>query len=1242
MIDYNHLLPGIIREIVAGGELDYSKLPYSKSIEAGVLFTDVSGFTKMTELVSKGGHYSIEIITDLLNSYFEAMNKCIDEYDGDLIKYGGDSILAIFPGDEDSAEARMKICLVKMKQRLKILNIQFQDIYNLDIDFHGNFSWGEVKINIVGDEIHHLDYFITGKPLEEVFAQGDITIDVDLKSTDYKKQKSNLIADNQLLSNFLPKRVNDWLGNNKFSGELKNSAVMFVKIQNADDSQAEIGLQNYHKFYRQMQNIVYFYEGTINKIDYTDKGYLILITFGVPYLHNDDIERAFVCSTKISKMAVSGIKTKIGLTYQNIFSGILGAKKRYEYGIIGNGVNISARLMSESPYNDFTFSSEIIPSIKGRYETQFIKKVQVKGIAEEIEIYHITKELSDYWSAFVAKYENDKLFGYDDILITMEGHLLTCISGNPGSGKSHLVYEFLKAKIENKDSNLILVMSEYDKLKPFTIFYKLISRFLAIDSIVDDIILVKRFLKKQCIKLDLDIIIDYFHESSIELKEKNLPIVEEILTEILVTVLKENDILVIENTQWLDQQSSKLLIKMIPKLQVEKKKVLLTTNDINIFNDYIYYSPLKVEMKNFDEALTKEFFLSKNLNVTPKALKEILTLSQSNPAYIKEVCSIIEENWSSSKGIFDVSDFLQLVRAGKLPKSFETVLLNDFEAFDEDTKQLLKYASIMGVSFNDQLMDIFSEEFVREHIQTVLKKLTANKHIFKKLILPEVEYFFNNSLMRDAIYRTILFKEKQKLHITIANYYIKNYKSKISMYYEVIANHFILAKSDQNIVKWSLLAAQKNYVMSAYGICNYYYSQALDFCEKEKERNDILLLLVEVNIAQNKIREVAQYQNLIQLDMLSQEQIDLYYFYQIRLYEIQKDFQAFKSTYQKIKDIIQSQEILFRIKLILFDYYRMCNSLEQFETLKKELKESIDSQSITIGILFYSIIGQYYLDRADYKLAEENYQILHKIAQENDKRFYLRISETSLGIIQIRLGNQEKGLEYFKKALNIAEDIGDKHGYAKVSTEIAMIYFAQGLDDQALATLENCLSTAKYIGDKQQEQTVLYNFGYIYFVLQEYERAITYFTPAKEIAELIDDKVGIAYANDGLGDAFFHQGNLTEAKKIYETNLKRQQELQDKEGIAHSLGNLANVMRAEKDYEGAFKYYQIQEESLNEIGDKIGQGKALFNWGITFEILGDDEKAVEKLITAYKLFNDAKDINYASYTQEQIDRIKGK
>lgn len=1242
MINYNELLPQIVREMVADKGFSLTNLPLKKSLETGILFTDVTEFTKMTELVSKGGYYSIEIVIEILNTYFEEMYQAIMKYDGDLIKYGGDSIVAIFPGSKESAEFRMQACLLTMQERLSHLNKSLLIDYSLELDFHANMSWGEITMNIVGDSHHHLDYFMTGEAVQNLFQSEVCVLDYPIDKAEYTTLHKTIRVDNSKLRQFFSIPVQERLETIKFSGELKNSAVLFINVENSNSPSNEINIVTYNEFYKHLQDIVYFYEGTINKIDYTEKGYLILVTFGVPYIHNDDIERAFICSRKVAEFKHPEITTKIGLTYNNIYSGILGAKKRYEYGIIGNAVNISARLMSKTPPHDFTFSAEIVPHVKGRYETAKLDVVNVKGIAEKIEIHHVEKELSDLWSAYESLFINSKLLGYDEVIVELENHSLSLILGESGSGKSHLIYEFLKQREAKLEQNSLIVLSEYDKLKPFTLVYLIINKQLSIKNIVEDIATVERYAVQSGLKLDFSIVADYFKETSPEIKDKYYPLVCDIFTELLAHVLEQVELSVIENLQWLDSQSQNLLTKLVPKLQATAHKLIFTANSREAFTDFAYYSPHQIVMHEFDEKMIAEYFESEDLAITTRALQEILTLTNSNPAYIKEICHIIKAHRNEKKGLFDSADFQNLILQGILPKTFESALLNDFEALDNDTKQLLKYASIMGISFDKNLVKIFPQEFVESHIRTVLEKLTQNKHIFKKMIIPDIEYYFNNSLMRDAIYRTILLKEKQKLHLTIADYYIENFAENLEPYYEVIANHFILAESQKNIVKWSRLAATKNYDFSAYGISNYYYNQALSNCKDCLQKNELLLSIATVNINLNKNKETEDALKQLNMSLLTQDQRELYYLYKVRLLELQKDFTNFQKTYEEVKKLIKTKETLLRIQLIAFDYYRMNNSLEQFEQLKTELQAEITTQSSTFEIIFYSILGQFYLDRAKYDEAENYYSKLNVIATKHNKKFFLRIATISLGIIETRKGNQKKAISYLRQAMSIAEELGDKHGFAKASTEMAMISFTEGNDEQALSTLKSCLQVATYIGDKQQEQTILYNFGYIYNVLQDYPKSIKYLLEARSIATLINDKVGLAFANDGLGDAYYLTKDYVQAKELYLVNLELQKELGDKEGIAHTIGNLANIYREEKDYPKALEHYDIQLRELQNIGDKVGQGKALFNWGMTHDFLGDSDEAMLKLESAYQLFSEANDKNYADFVKQQIERIKGK
>ncbi len=1230
------LIPKIITNLVRDckNKID---IPITKEINAGVIFTDVKSFTKLTETTSKNGYYSVEIIIDILNSYFDLMYNIIDHYNGDLVKYGGDSLQAIFPGSEEDVIPIIESCLKSMKSSLILLNKTIYEKYSVEIDFHHSSGWGKLNVHIVGSQKYHLDYYFTGEVLDRTFSISDL-YEIET-SDDYILKDVNKAKNDDLSScsdKFIHPKVTDWLTLNSATGELRDSVTIFLSLKDIGDKE-DIPIESFNSYYKQVQDIVYYYDGLINKIDYSDKGYVVLISFGLPNTHQDDIQRAFVCSKRIVELPSMFIKSKIGLTYNKVFAGILGAKNRFEYGIIGNAVNIAARLMNESEYGKVTFSKEILEHLVGRFETELLKRVKVKGIAEDISIFHITKEISDTWDIFNKRYANVELLGYDDITSLFKP-MINIVYGESGSGKSLLTHTYLKHNYVSNDV-FLFSLSEHDGLRPLNLVYQLFNIKLNITNIINDRLIIKDFIDQNDLHVSYQLIEDYLLKRDDKI---NLGLIIDIFSEMFLFLLKDYKVFVIDNYQWLDQFSKLLCSVVVSKLSNLGIKIILTSRDKSDVKDLDKCNPALFRTKKFTENITRSLAKSLEIKISNQAISNLLDLTDRNPAYTVDTLRIIKSNWDNNRAIFNLADLNQLIQKNIIPKSYENLLLNQFEKLSQESKSILKYASIIGVSFSNSMIKKLTDKQINIHIEDVLIKLSADKYILEKKMLPEVEYLFNNKTMREAIYRTILHKEKKSMHVKIAEFYINNFSDNQYEYYEIIANHYILADIKAEIAFWCKLAAEKNYSISAFVDSSYYYKIAIDNTLDKSIKNSLRLEYLELLLIRGDVSEIKEILKVLRFDKLRDFQQDRYLQNILRFYELKKDFKRFSSVYAKALKKIKSLEILNRIRLTALDFYRACSLDDEFIKTRDMLNSEEKSLSIVNKILLNSVQGQFYLDKANYENAKYYYSKLLDLAIAENKKLYIRIAYTSLGTISIRTGNPQLAIDYYSKAYKIAEEIGDKNGYSKVLTELAMIQFAEGQDQKAQENLEVCLKIARYIGDRQQEHTVLYNMGYIKNVINEPNQSCDFLNKAKLIAEEIGDRVGVTFCNDGLGDAFFMQGKIDKAKYIYEQNLKIQEELNDIEGIAHTIGNLANVYREKKDFEKAVEYYSRQQSSLNQIGDVIGEGKALFNWGITLEITKNIQAGIEKLSLANQLFLKAKDKNFTTITQQQLDRMKSK
>ncbi len=64
-----------------------------------MIFVDISGFTKLSERLARLGKIGAEGVTDVIATCFDRLLADAYEYDGSLLKFGGDALLLFYRGD---------------------------------------------------------------------------------------------------------------------------------------------------------------------------------------------------------------------------------------------------------------------------------------------------------------------------------------------------------------------------------------------------------------------------------------------------------------------------------------------------------------------------------------------------------------------------------------------------------------------------------------------------------------------------------------------------------------------------------------------------------------------------------------------------------------------------------------------------------------------------------------------------------------------------------------------------------------------------------------------------------------------------------------------------------------------------------------------------------------------------------------------------------------------------------------
>ncbi len=135
----------------------------------------------------------------------------------------------------------------------------------------------------------------------------------------------------------------------------QNVAVLFADIVGFTEASAtehpESVIRMLREFHARMERAVFAHAGTLDK--YLGDG--LMATFGTPHATSHDASNALACakemimaigewSTERERLGEKAIRVVVGIHYGPVVLGDIGGENRLEYAVVGDTVNVAARL----------------------------------------------------------------------------------------------------------------------------------------------------------------------------------------------------------------------------------------------------------------------------------------------------------------------------------------------------------------------------------------------------------------------------------------------------------------------------------------------------------------------------------------------------------------------------------------------------------------------------------------------------------------------------------------------------------------------------------------------------------------------------------------------------------------------------------------------------------------------------------------------------------------------------------
>jgi class 3 adenylate cyclase/tetratricopeptide (TPR) repeat protein len=480
-------------------------------VEGSVVFADISGFTKLSERLAARGRVGAEELTDAINRCFEALLEVAYDEGASLLKFGGDAMLLLFTGEEHALRACHSA--TAMRQTLRELGAfqasEHRVVLRISLGVHS----GEFTTFLAGESHHELlltgPGFTTVVDMESAADAGEIVISpmtaalLPPRAVGKPKGPGLLLAGSPGTSGYgmspipdmgvsrvalsLSTAVRAHLSAGVDEPEHRRVTVAFLHFDGTDERIVRDGADavaaDLDALVRQVQQSADKHAVCFLGTDVDHDGGKMILVAGAPTATGEDEQRMLLALREILE-ASPAVPLRIGVNAGPVFVGSVGPSYRRTYTVMGDAVNLAARVMAKAAPGQLLATDAVLDRSTVTFETTALAPFMVKGKSAPVQAHDVGKQL-DHDPAtqrnvppFVGRQKDlDTLTGLLDRARAGSGVLVELV-GEAGLGKTRLVEEVVRGCTDVRV--LTTSCTAYESLTPYHPFRALLRQALAI------------------------------------------------------------------------------------------------------------------------------------------------------------------------------------------------------------------------------------------------------------------------------------------------------------------------------------------------------------------------------------------------------------------------------------------------------------------------------------------------------------------------------------------------------------------------------------------------------------------------------------------------------------------------------------------------------------------------------------------------------------------------------------------
>jgi class 3 adenylate cyclase/tetratricopeptide (TPR) repeat protein len=1095
-----------------------------RSFDGTLVFADVSGFTPLTERLSRQGKIGAEHLTDILNDVFGRLLLEAERYGGDLLKFGGDALFLLFDGDDHPQRAAA--AAVAIQRALRPFRRMHHEAGLVSLRMSIGMATGPVDAFLVGDS--HREMLVAGPTctrtleMETAAEAGEILMHADLAARLDRRFVGEARGDGYLLlaappaeavldlraargeaTSGVPISLRAYLRARRLAGEHRPATVAFLHVGGIDrmlaDDGAEAVAGALDDLVGRVQQACADHEVTFLATDVGPGAAKILLASGAISVAGADEDRMLHALRAVFD-ATSALPIRVGLSFGRVFAVDVGSATRRTFAVMGDPVNLAARVMGKAEPGWVLATDALLERVGDDFELTAVEPFRVKGKSEPVHAHLVGRARGRRRAQGAILTE---LMGRSEELAALRaavqgaregrGRVVELV-GEPGIGKSRLMSEFRAA-----GEDLALISIEGGQFAASTPYYALrngLRQFIGAprddnDEARDRLLAV---MAEQAPDLMgwAPLLAPVFGVDLAETAQTTAldpafrrTRLHAVAAEFVTRLIVGPTLVAIEDAHWLDDASRELLGHLLAGVGEGQVSVCVTRRPVGAplpFTTAGHLSTFHLSPLSREAAIALLSAASDDAPLSPHALRSLAERGAGNPLFLQQL--------------------LAAARAGSsiadLPDTVEEIIAERIDKLVHHDRSVLRVASVLGARFSARLLD----EMLREDDAT-----TGSLDALSGFLTLDDDdmYRFDHALVREAAYEGLAYRRREQLHGR-AGELLERLARHPEDAAEQLSHHYSVARQYDKAWRFSVVAAERAKHNAAPVEAAAFFGRALEAASRLTHVSD-----VEVAEVWTQLGDV--------LELSGQYERAAGAYRQARLH-CRSDVAATVELYRKEGRLRERSR---RYSSALRWYTKGFQLLDKGGIDRQQRRRARGRLLATYGA---ARLRQGRL-RESLSHLEEAVQL----AKRSGDRSTLAHAYYLLDWAHTELGNEERFF-YRPLALPIYEELGDVAGQANVLNNLSIHARWDGDWVQAAEYARRFREACERAGDMVQVGTAANNYGELLFEQGHLDEAEQLFREASQMWRAFAFPVGIALANSNVGRVAAFQGTAEAEERL--------------------------------------------------------------------------------------------------------------